>query len=178
MIIAVAAALTISGTLAAVAIGAAASASGVRPKPTSAAAWSLVTSSCASRLVTSAAPVSSFRIRLIFLPATVSPCCLMYSSAPARSCLPVEADGPVIGTIMPIFTVSSARAGAVKTEAANAAPSNRRFTIIRRLPPGCRRVLRRRSSSRDAICFESGGKGASPLQLWFNAERILSARRR
>ena len=58
-----------------VATGATARASGVRPKPIRTLAWSLPISSCARRLVTSAAPVSSLTISEIFLPATTSPCC-------------------------------------------------------------------------------------------------------
>ena len=67
------AAMTTSGTLACVAIGATASAIGVRPKPARKATLSLTTSSCASRLATSGTPVSSFRMTSIFLPATVVP---------------------------------------------------------------------------------------------------------
>ena len=69
----VAAAITIWGTLACVASGAVARASGVRPKPASTLAFSLTISSWASRFVTSATPVSSFTMSWIFLPATVSP---------------------------------------------------------------------------------------------------------
>ena len=75
--IAVAAAVTISGTFACVASGAAASASGVRPKPASTLTLSLTISSCARRFVTSATPVSSLTMSWIFLPATVSPFCCM-----------------------------------------------------------------------------------------------------
>ena len=75
VMIEVPAAITISGTLACVAIGAAASAAGVRPKPARKSTLSLTTSSCASRLVTSGTAVSSFRMTSIFLPATVSPFC-------------------------------------------------------------------------------------------------------
>ncbi len=67
------AAMTTSGTLACVAIGATASAIGVRPKPARKATLSLTTSSCASRLATSGTPVSSFRMTSTFLPATVVP---------------------------------------------------------------------------------------------------------
>ena len=73
VIIAVAAAVTISGTFASVATGATASASGVRPKPISALALSLAMRSWARRLVTSGAPASSLTSSTIFLPATVSP---------------------------------------------------------------------------------------------------------
>ena len=69
------AAITTSGTLAWVAIGAVANADGVRPKPASTATLSLTTSSCASRLVTSGTEVSSLRITSTFLPATVVPFC-------------------------------------------------------------------------------------------------------
>ncbi|MDT4884967.1 hypothetical protein FQZ97_1211520 [compost metagenome] len=73
----VAAAITTSGVLDCVATGAVAKASGVRPKPASTCTLSLITSSCAMRLVTSGAPVSSFTISCTFLPATVSPFCGM-----------------------------------------------------------------------------------------------------
>src|SRR5918996_6069658 len=67
------AAITTSGTLAWVAIGAVANAEGVRPKPASTATLSLTTNSWASRLATSGTPVSSLRITSTFLPATVVP---------------------------------------------------------------------------------------------------------
>ena len=73
----VAAAITTSGVFDCVAIGAVASASGVRPKPASTLTLSLTTSSCAMRLVTSGVPVSSLTISSTFLPATVSPFCAM-----------------------------------------------------------------------------------------------------
>ena len=73
----VAAAITTCGTLAWVASGAVASASGVRPKPASTPAFSLTISSWARRLVTSATPVSSLSTSWIFRPATVSPFCCM-----------------------------------------------------------------------------------------------------
>ncbi len=97
----VAAAITTSGVFDWVAIGAVASASGVRPKPASTLILSLTTSSWAMRLVTSGVPVSSLTISSIFLPATVSPFCAMYSFAAASICLPVEANGPVIGRMRP-----------------------------------------------------------------------------
>ena len=73
----VAAAMTIIGTFACVAIGAVANAVGVRPKPARNATLSLTTSSCARRRVVSAVPPSSFRMTSIFLPATVLPCFAM-----------------------------------------------------------------------------------------------------
>ena len=69
----VAAAITTCGVFDCVAMGATASASGVRPKPASTLTLSFTTSSCARRLVTSGRPVSSFTISSTFLPATVSP---------------------------------------------------------------------------------------------------------
>ncbi len=72
------AAITIIGTLASVATGAAANASGVRPKPARNVTLSCTTISCAMRLVVSgASPVSSFRISSTLRPATVSPFCCM-----------------------------------------------------------------------------------------------------
>jgi hypothetical protein len=77
VIVDVAAAMTIAGTLACVARGADARASGVRPKPAITPTLSLTINSCASRLVVSATPASSFTTSSIFLPATVSPFCWM-----------------------------------------------------------------------------------------------------
>ena len=74
---AVAALMTTIGTLASVAIGAVASARGVRPKPASTLTFSLTTNSWAMRLVLSATLASSLTISSIFLPATVVPCCCM-----------------------------------------------------------------------------------------------------
>ena len=71
----VAAAITIMGILAWVASGAAASASGVRPKPASALTFSLTISSCTRRRVWSATAPSSLMISSIRLPATVAPFC-------------------------------------------------------------------------------------------------------
>ena len=71
------AAITISGTLAWVASGAAASAAGVTPKPAMKLTLSLTINSCAIRLVLSGTAASSFRMISIFLPATVSPFCCM-----------------------------------------------------------------------------------------------------
>ena len=69
-----AAAITTIGTFASVATGAAASASGVRPKPASTLTLSCTTISCAMRLVVSGArPVSSLTISSTLRPATVSP---------------------------------------------------------------------------------------------------------
>jgi hypothetical protein len=106
------AAITISGILACVASGAAASAAGVTPKPAMILTLSLTISSWARRLVLSGSVASSLRMTSIFLPATVSPCCCMYSLIALSICLPVEAWPPVIGRIRPIFTVSCAFAGA------------------------------------------------------------------
>src|SRR3954452_24780681 len=93
-----------------VASGAAAIAAGVTPKPAMTLTLSLTMSSWARRLVLSGTAPSSLRITSIFLPATVAPCCCMYSFTPASICLPVEACGPVIGRMRPIFTLSCASA--------------------------------------------------------------------
>src|SRR4051794_35431442 len=93
-----------------VASGAAAIAAGVTPKPAMTLTLSLTMSSWARRLVLSGTAPSSLRITSIFLPATVAPCCCMYSFTPASICLPVEACGPVIGRMRPIFTLSCANA--------------------------------------------------------------------
>src|SRR5262245_54113948 len=69
----VAAAITTSGVLLWVAIGAVAKAEGVMPMPASTSTLSLTTSSWARRLVTSGMLVSSLTISSIFLPATVLP---------------------------------------------------------------------------------------------------------
>ena len=58
-------------------------------------------------MVTSGALVSSLTINSTFLPATVSPFCAMYRRAAASICLPVEANGPVIGRIRPILNLLS-----------------------------------------------------------------------
>ena len=127
----VAAAMTTSGVLDWVAIGAVARARGVRPKPASTSTLSLTTSSCAMRLVTSGTPVSSLTISCTFLPATVSPFCAMYSLAAASICLPVEAKGPVIGRTRPILKASCARAMplAETRKAARAARINVLFSM-------------------------------------------------
>src|SRR5882757_8140005 len=119
----VAAIMTICGILASVAIGAVASAPGVSPNPPRNDTLSLTTSSWARRLVVSALPASSLTTSSIFLPATVSPLSCMYSLAPATNCLPVEVNGPVIGTSMPILTVLWAKQGVAMptTPAINAA---------------------------------------------------------
>ena len=86
-----AAAITTSGVFDCVAIGAVAVADGVMPKPASTLTLSFTTSSCASRRVTSGRLVSSLTISSIFLPATVSPFCAMYSLAAASIWRPVVA---------------------------------------------------------------------------------------
>ena len=106
----VAAAMTTKGVLDWVAIGAVASASGVKPKPANTLTFSLTTNSCAMRLVTSGALVSSLTMSSTFLPATVSPFCAMYKRTAASICLPVEAKGPVMGKIRPILNLSCAMA--------------------------------------------------------------------
>ena len=116
----VAAAITTKGVLDWVAMGAVAKARGVRPKPAKTLTFSFTTSSWASRLVTSGAAVSSFRISSTFLPATVLPFWAMYKRAAASICLPVEAKGPVMGRIRPILKVSCAWAALVKAAAAKA----------------------------------------------------------
>ena len=73
----VAAAITTIGVFDCVAIGAVASADGVRPKPASTFTFSLTTSSWASRRVVSGKEVSSLTMSWTFLPATVSPFCAM-----------------------------------------------------------------------------------------------------
>ena len=65
--------MTMVGVLLCVAMGAAAKASGVSTKPPKTLTLSLTTSSCAMRLVTSGALVSSLTINSTFLPATLSP---------------------------------------------------------------------------------------------------------
>ena len=73
----VAAAMITIGILPCVAIGAAASASGVRPKPARILTLSLTIISRAMRWVFSATLASSLTISSIFLPATVAPLCCM-----------------------------------------------------------------------------------------------------
>ena len=109
-IIEVAAAMMIIGTLASVATGAVASASGVSPNPARMLIWSCTTISWAMRLVTSGAPVSSLTVNSTLRPATLSPLRAMYSLHAASTCLPVDANGPVRGRIRPIFNGSAANA--------------------------------------------------------------------
>ncbi len=74
---------------------AAPSASGVSVKPARMSALSRTTSSCASRLATSGfGPPVSLRMISIFLPATVSPCCFMYSLMPLSIWVAVSANWP------------------------------------------------------------------------------------
>lgn len=75
VMIEVPAAMMTAGTLASVASGAIASATGVTPKPPMKDTLSLTISSCARRLLTSGFAPSSLMISSIFLPATVSPFC-------------------------------------------------------------------------------------------------------
>ncbi len=87
----VAAAITTSGVLDCVAIGATAIAEGVMPKPASTSTLSLTTSSCARRRVTSGRLVSSLTISCTLRPATVSPFCAIHSLAAASIWRPVVA---------------------------------------------------------------------------------------
>ena len=77
-------------------------------------------------------PPTSLRMISIFLPATVSPCCFMYSLAPLRIWMPVSANGPDSEMIMPILTVSCALAAPPnKAAASKAEPATTiRFIII------------------------------------------------
>ena len=102
----VAAAITTMGVLLCVAMGDVARASGVRPKPASATTLSLTTSSCASRRVVSATPASSLSSTSTLLPPALLPFCATHSLMAASIWRPVEAEGPVIGKMTPIFTVS------------------------------------------------------------------------
>ena len=113
----VAAAITTIGVLLCVAIGAVASASGVRPKPASTFTLSLTTSSCARRRVVSAVPPSSFRMTSMPRPATLLPFCASHSFTAASIWRPVEAKGPVIGSIRPM------RNGAAWARAPSGSPS-------------------------------------------------------
>src|SRR5690606_12336175 len=55
-----------------------------------------------------ASHVSSLRMTWILRPATVSPCWCIYSLTAVSICLPVEANGPVMGRIKPILNGSAA----------------------------------------------------------------------
>jgi hypothetical protein len=117
------AAITIIGTFASVATGAAANASGVSPNPARTVILSCTTISCAMRLVVSgASPVSSFRISSTLRPATVSPFFAMYRRQAAAICRPVDANGPVIGRIRPTLTGSAAQAKRGSAPSAAAPP--------------------------------------------------------
>ncbi len=112
---------------ASVAIGATASAFGVKPKPTRMSTFSRVTSSCARRLATSGeGPVVSFCTISIFLPATVSPLSFMYAFIPPRICWPYCANGPENSPTMPsltTFCAGEAPASASNTVAASSFPT-------------------------------------------------------
>jgi len=110
VMIEVPAAVTISGVFDSAESGATESAAGVTPKPARKFTFSLTISSCAIRLVLSGTAASSRIMSSIFLPATVSPCCVTYSLIPAASCFPVDCCCPVIGRMKPILTVSCADA--------------------------------------------------------------------
>ena len=106
VMIAVAAFMITIGVLPSVAIGAAASASGVRPNPVRKSTFSVTTSSCASRLETSPAmPVLSRYRTSTLRPATVSPCCFMYVLMPPWICLATSANGPDSDRITPSLSV-------------------------------------------------------------------------
>ena len=104
----VAAAITTIGVLDCVAMGAVASASGVKPKPPNTPTLSFTTNSCAMRLAASGMPPSSLMMSSILRPATLSPFCAMNKRAAASICLPVVACCPVMGSISPILKASCA----------------------------------------------------------------------
>src|SRR5687767_1389081 len=93
------------GFFASVATGAAASASGVKPKPARKSTLSRVTSSCARRFATSGLgpPVSRMTTRIL-RPANVSPCSLKKALIPPSICLPNWAAEPENGAMTPTFT--------------------------------------------------------------------------
>jgi hypothetical protein len=81
--------ITTIGVFDSVATGAAASASGVKPKPARKSTLSRVTSSWASRLAISGlGPVVSRTSSSMRRPPTLSPCSLKYALMPASICLP------------------------------------------------------------------------------------------
>ena len=130
----VAAAMMTIGVLDWVAMGAVASASGVRPKPASTSTLSFTTSSCASRLVTSGTPVSSFRTISIWRPATLSPNCAMYRRTPFSIWRPVEPNWPVMGNNRPILNGVPCWAAAMPVPTLNAlAAIPCRNTLLRML---------------------------------------------
>ena len=132
----VAPSITIIGTLACVASGAVASAPGVSVKPARKSTLSLVTSSCAMRLVTSVTPVSSRTTSSIFLPATWSPCICMYTRAPSSICRPLAANGPDSAVMSPTLIVSSAANGVATLKAARAtSPFQNAFMFSSRAAP-------------------------------------------
>ena len=149
----VAAAITNIGVLLWVAMGAVASASGVRPKPASATTLSLTTSSCASRRVVSATPASSFTSTSTFLPPALAPFCASHSLMAASICRPVLAEGPVIGRMTPILTVSLC---AIAPPAASAAAASRARWCLRVLI----RVSFGRSMRARRHCGGRTGRGA------------------
>ena len=118
VMIEVAAFMMTIGVFASVAIGATASASGVKPKPARKSTLSRNTRSSARRLAISGdGPVVSLTMSSIFRPATVSPCCFMYVLMPAVISPPMLANGPDVGTITPTLTGSGAAASAAVASA-------------------------------------------------------------
>ena len=68
--------------------------------------------------------MSSLMISSMVLPATFAPFCWMNSLAAASCWRPVELEGPVIGRIMPILTVSCAEAGCASCGASRPRPAS------------------------------------------------------
>src|SRR5262249_2889312 len=100
-----------------------ASALGVSEKPVSRSTWSRTISSWARRLATSGAmPPVSLRITSILRPATVSPCCCMYSLMPLSAWAPGSANCPEYGRISPILIVCWALAVETASNAAAMPP--------------------------------------------------------
>ena len=77
--------------------------SAVRPPPMTS-TLSLTMSSCSRRFPVSGDEAPSLINSSICLPATLSPCCLIYRRAPATTCCPAAASPPVIGITIPTFT--------------------------------------------------------------------------
>src|SRR5258708_40330630 len=117
------------GVFASVATGAAARASGVKPKPARKSTLSRVTSSWTRRLAISGlGPVVSRTRSSIVRQGKVSPCSLKYALMPPSICRPKSAAPPEKGATSPTFTGSAA--AAERARAATSAASVFRGVII------------------------------------------------
>src|SRR5688572_21169204 len=182
------AAITTIGVLPCVAIGAVAIAAGVTPKPASTVTFSLTTSSCARRRDVSGTAASSLTITCTVLPPALLPFCACHSLTAASIWRPVDACGPVIGRIKPIFTTSPcACAHGATTKAAPqinrwrrsdldmARVSSGRILFVRRLWSLAPSVRERRGTLSD---IQSRHDGIPPVRAALLASKVEHQARR